>query len=440
MKDNLAKGVRRVLPKRAVKGLEESYRKTRVHVETARYGNPGLGQHIIAVTGTNGKTTTINYLNEIFKAAGKKTAMFSTANIEINGVKQLNKLNRTVALTGQLMKFLRRAKKARVDYVFLEVTSHALHQHKLDTIPIECAVMTNLTQDHLDYHETMENYAAAKAKLFEALPRYIVLNRDDPWYTYFDRFDASDSKMTYGTDESADARITRVKLYKKGSEVDLVFDTQTHLEVATALPGRFNVYNLAAAASVAYLYQLPLEAITDGAANLEAVPGRFERPVSDKPYDVIVDYAHTPDALEKLLEAVKGSTKNRVILVFGACGDRDKTKRPIMGKIAAQLADRIFVTEEESYNEDPQSIRDMILTGISNGGGTPKTEEIADRYEAIKKALSIARTGDSVVITGMGHEQYRIVQGERIPWNDSAVVREILGVEDKSTETLDTRH
>lgn len=431
MKDKLVRGVRRALPKKAVKGLEESYRRTRVRAASARYGNPGAGQHIIAVTGTNGKTTTINYLNEIFKAAGKTTAMFSTANIEIAGEKQPNTLNRTVALTSQLMKFLRQAKKAKVDYVFLEVTSHALHQHKLDTTPIECAVMTNLTQDHLDYHESMENYAAAKAKLFDNLPQYIVLNQDDPWYKYFNRFDAADSKMTYGTDDTADTRISRVKLYKKGSEVELVFDTQTHLKLATALPGRFNVYNLAAAASVAYLYQLPLEAIAEGVANLESVPGRYERPVPGKPYDVVVDYAHTPDALEKLLEAVRESTKNRVILVFGACGDRDQSKRPIMGKIAAHLADRIFVTDEESYNEDPQTIREMILTGITNSGGEPKTEEIPDRYEAIKKALSVAKTGDSVVITGMGHEQFRIVRGERLPWNDSRVVREILGIEEE---------
>lgn len=431
MKTKLVRGVSRVLPKSALESLKNAYRKMRVKAVTARYGNPAAGLHIIAVTGTNGKTTTANYLNEIFKAAGKTTAMFTTANIELAGEKQPNTLNRTVPLVGELMRFMKKAKKARVDYVLLEVTSHALHQHKIDTIPIECAVMTNLTQDHLDYHGTMENYAAAKSKLFEHLPLYIVLNRDDPWYKYFERYDAADSKMTYGTDDTADTRISRVKLYKKGSEVELVFDTQTHLKLATALPGRFNVYNLAAAASVAYLYQLPLEAIAEGVANLESVPGRYERPVPGKPYDVVVDYAHTPDALEKLLEAVRESTKNRVILVFGACGDRDQSKRPIMGKIAAHLADRIFVTDEESYNEDPQTIREMILTGITNSGGEPKTEELPDRYEAIKKALSVAKTGDSVVITGMGHEQFRIVRGERLPWNDSRVVREILGIEEE---------
>lgn len=398
---------------------------------SAQYGNPGKGQRIIAITGTNGKTTTANYLNEILKAAGHTTAMFTTANIEIGGVMKANDLNRTVALTGQLMRFLRQAKKAKAEFVILETTSHALQQHKLDTIPVECAIMTNLTQDHLDYHGTMENYAKAKGLLFAQHPRYIVLNDDDEWFEFFDQFQPSEEKMTYGTKVTSDCRIARVKLYKKGSEAELVFDTQTHLELATALPGKFNVYNLAAAAAAAYLYHVPLSAIVDGVANLEAVPGRFERPVDDKPYDVIVDYAHTPDSLEKLLEAIKEKTKGRVILVFGACGDRDKSKRPIMGKIAARLADRIFVTEEESYNEDPEEIREMIITGIKNGGGEPKMDEIPERRDAIEKALSIARTGDSVVITGMGHEQYRIVQGNRIPWNDSQVVRDILQNEEQ---------
>ena len=426
MKDQLTRGVRKLLPHNAVRSAEEIYRRTRVQAVSARYGYPAKHMSVIAVTGTNGKTTTVNYINEMFKAAGKTTALFSTAVIEIAGERQLNDLNRTVPLTGELMRFFKKAKRAKVDHVILEVTSHALHQHKISTIPVECAVMTNLTQDHLDYHGTMETYATAKGALFDGLPRYIVLNSDDDWFGFFDRYDASDSKMTYGTTETADCRIKRVKLYKKGSETELVFDTQTHLELATALPGQFNVYNLAAAASVAYLYHLPLEAIVDGAANLEAVPGRFERVEVDKPYDVIVDYAHTPDSLEKFLEAVRGMTKNRLILVFGACGDRDKSKRPLMGKIAARLADRIFLTDEESYNEDPASIREMVMTGIANGGGEPKTEEIPDRRAAIEKALDVARTGDTVVVTGMGHEQFRIIEGKKIPWNDSEVVREII--------------
>ena len=285
--------------------------------------------------------------------------------------------------------------------------------------------MTNLTQDHLDYHKTMENYAEAKGKLFANEPKFIVLNRDDEWFDFFDTFPAGAQKITYGAHDEAEAKIEYVKLYKKGSEARIVIDHQTTLELATALPGQFNVYNMTAAAATAYLLGVKLQDIVEGVANLEGVPGRFERVVEGLGYDVIVDYAHTPDALEKLLEAAQSVTKNRVILVFGATGDRDKGKRPIMGEIAARLADRIMLTDDESYDENPQAIRDEVMTGIEKVGGGAKTTELGDRREAIEKALSIAKKGDTVLITGMGHEQFRIVNGERLPWNDGDVVREL---------------
>lgn len=426
MKQKLVKGVRKVLPAGAVRGLEEAYRKGRVQLVSAKYGNPAKGLRVIAVTGTNGKTTTVNYINEILKEAGCKTAMFSTAVIEINGKSQINDLNATVASTERMQQFFRDAKRAGVDYVVLEITSHALQQHKLATVPIEAAVMTNLTQDHLDYHKTMENYAAAKSKLFKNEPKFIVLNRDDEWFEYFDQFPAGAQKITYGAHDEAEAKIEYVKLYKKGSEATVVIDHQTKLNLATALPGKFNVYNMTAAASVAYLLGVKLTDIVEGVANLEGVPGRFERVAEGLGYDVIVDYAHTPDALQQLLESAKSVTKNRVILVFGATGDRDKGKRPIMGGIAAKYADRIILTDEESYDEDPQAIRDQVREGIEAGKGSSKMTEIADRREAIEKALSIATRGDTVLITGMGHEQFRIVGGQKLPWNDGDVVREIL--------------
>lgn len=427
MKQMLVSGARKLLPSGAVKRLEDGYRMGRVKLLTARYGNPAKGLRVIAVTGTNGKTTVVNYLNEILKEAKYTTAMFSTAVIEVAGERRVNDLNRTVALTGEMMKFFRAAKRARVDFVLIEATSHALDQYKLSTTPVEMAIMTNLTQDHLDYHKTMENYAAAKAKLFKNHPRYIVLNHDDEWFDYFDQFKADFQKITYGKAAEAEARIDRIKLFRKGTEVDMLIDHQTKLELATSLPGEYNAYNLAAAVSAAYLLNVGLKDIIEGVANLESIPGRFDRVVEGLPYDVIVDYAHTPDGYEKLLTAARSITKNRVILVFGACGDRDKGKRPIMGEIAAKYADRLFLTDEESYNEDPSEIRAQIYEGIEHAHGEAKTVEIADRREAIKKALDIATKGDTILITGMGHEQYRIVNGERIPWNDAEVVREILG-------------
>lgn len=426
MKDKLVRGVRKALPQKSVHKLEEQYRKTRVHAVSARYGYPAKGLKVIAVTGTNGKTTTINYINAILKAAGKTTAMFSTALIEVAGEVKLNDLNATVGTTARMQQFFREAKKAKVDYVVLEITSHALDQHKLDGVPIEAAIMTNLTQDHLDYHKTMENYAAAKAKLFENEPRYMVLNRDDEWFEYYNKFAAGEQKMTYGEHEDAEARIENIKLYKKGSEADVTFDHQTTLPMATYLPGAYNVSNMTAAATIAYLLGVDTKAIISGVADLESIPGRFERVDIDKPYEVIVDYAHTPDAIEKLLQTAQSITKRgRVLLVFGATGDRDKGKRPIMGEIAGRLADRIFLTDEESYNEEPDGIRKAVYEGIKQAKATAKTEEIADRKEAIAKAMSVARKGDTILVTGMGHEQYRIVNGKRIPWNDAEVVREL---------------
>ena len=426
MKQRLVKGVRSVLPSQAVHLLENVYRKTRIQLVSARYGWPARGLRVIAVTGTNGKTTTANYINEILKQAGYKTAMFTTAVIEVAGESKINNLNATVASVSRMQQFLNEARRYKVDFVILEVTSHSLHQHKLDGVPIEAAVMTNLTQDHLDYHKTMEKYAAAKGLLFARNPRYIVLNRDDDWFDYFDKYLAEEQKITYGKSEDADVRISDIKLYKKGSEAVLAFDHQEKSQLATYLPGEYNVFNMAAAASICYVLGVSMSDIKNGIASLEGIPGRFERATKDEKYEVIVDYAHTPDALEKLLEATRNITKKRIILVFGACGDRDALKRPIMGKIAAKLADEIILTDEESYNEDPDKIRRDIYAGIEESKATNKTTEIADRREAMRHALNIAKKDDTILITGMGHEQFRIINGEKLPWNDTNIVREII--------------
>ena len=427
IKNNLTKTARKVLPKSALVGLEKSYRKSRAKIISARFGNPARDLRVIAVTGTNGKTTTVNFLNEILKEAGYRTAMFSTANIEIAGEQTVNDTNSTTATVARLQKFFRDAKKADVEFALIEATSHALDQYKFEGIPIEMAIMTNLTQDHLDYHKTMENYAAAKAKLFEMNPNLVVLNADDEWFDYFNNFAAESQKITYGEGESADVKIENFKLYKKGSEANLRIDNNVELEIATNLPGEFNIYNMTAAAAGAYLLGISLKDIQEGIANLEGVSGRFEYATPGLPFDTIVDYAHTPDALEKLLKSAKKISKNRTILVFGACGDRDREKRPIMGKIAQDLADRIIITDEENYTEDATQIRKEIISGISkkNEKLPANIQEIPDRKEAIRKALQIAGKGDIVLITGLGHEVYRVIDGEKTPWNDTQIVREI---------------
>ena len=427
IKNNLTKTARKVLPKSALVGLEKSYRKSRAKIISARFGNPARDLRVIAVTGTNGKTTTVNFLNEILKEAGYRTAMFSTANIEIAGEQTVNDTNSTTATVARLQKFFRDAKKADVEFALIEATSHALDQYKFEGVPIEMAIMTNLTQDHLDYHKTMENYAAAKAKLFEMNPNLVVLNADDEWFDYFNNFATESQRITYGEGESADVKIENFKLYKKGSEANLRIDNNVELEIATNLPGEFNIYNMTAAAAGAYLLGISLKDIQEGIANLEGVSGRFEYATPGLPFDTIVDYAHTPDALEKLLKSAKEISKNRTILVFGACGDRDREKRPIMGKIAQDLADRIIITDEENYTEDATQIREEIISGISkkNDKLPANIQEIPDRKEAIRKALQIAGKGDIVLITGLGHEVYRVIDGEKTPWNDTQIIREI---------------
>lgn len=424
IKNKMTKTARKMLPSGAVHFLEENYRKGRAKVVATRYGNPAKKLRVIAATGTNGKTTTINFLNEILKEAGYKTAMFSTANIEINGEQTVNDTNSTTATVARLQKFFKQAATADVEFALVEATSHALDQHKFAGVDFEMAIMTNLTQDHLDYHKTMENYADAKAKIFEANPKFIVLNSDDEWFDFFNKFDASEQKITYGTNDLAEVKIVGAKLYKKGSEAKIIIDNNVELEVATNLPGKFNVYNMTAAISAAYLLGISLEDIQEGVANLEEISGRFERAVENLPFEVIVDYAHTPDGLEKALEASKNITKGRTILVFGACGDRDRAKRPIMGEIAKRLADRVILTDEENYTEDAEQIRNEIKSGM--GEKLPAhIEEIADRREAIKKALQIAQKGDTVLITGLGHEVFRVIDGEKVPWNDSEIAREV---------------
>jgi UDP-N-acetylmuramoyl-L-alanyl-D-glutamate--2,6-diaminopimelate ligase len=232
--------------------------------------------------------------------------------------------------------------------------------------------------------------------------------------------------VSYGTSQDASVQIAGVKLSKEGSDINLVLDGAHELKVHTNLPGKFNVYNTTAAAAVGYYLQLEPDQIAKGIDSLATVPGRLERVDAGQPFEVVVVYAHTPDALQNVLSTLKLLTKGKLISVFGATGDRDRSKRSIMGKIAAQTADRIFVTDEETYTEDSAKIREAIMKGIKEAKGGSKTTEIADRREAIHKAFSSAGKGDTVVITGMGHETARNMGGTKEAWSDPVVAREVL--------------
>ena len=285
--------------------------------------------------------------------------------------------------------------------------------------------MTNFTQDHLDYHKTMDNYAAAKAKLFQRDAKFSAFNADDEWHDYFAQL-PTHQKMSYGTDKDAEAHLTNMKLTPRHSSFTLTLDHTVKLDFKTRLIGKFNVYNAAAAATITYQLYIEKSAIIRGIKNMETVPGRMEPIEADIPYNLIIDFAHTPDGLENVLETLKGMTEARLIVVFGGIGNRNDGERPMMGEIAAKYADRIILTDDELYDKSAAWLRKDVMKGIEKGKGAGKTTEVDGRKNGIKKALDIARNGDTVVITGMGDYDFMNVKGEYIPWNDKKAVVELL--------------
>lgn len=422
---NPKKLVRKVVPKTAVKNLEKGYRKGRGAAWQMRYGFPARGMKVIAVTGTNGKSTTCAYINEVLKAAGHKTAVLTTVFYEVNGVRVPNKTHQTMDKQSIIQSFFAGAKKAKVDWVILEVTSHAIHQDRIMGIPVEIAVVTNLTPEHLDYHKTIEEYARVKSLLLRDFgAKHAILNADDEWYGYF----AQRSKapvFSFGKLPDADAQIQSIKLAGSNSRATLKIKAGS-VELNTSLLGEVNLYNAAAAASVALVLGVDNKKIQEGIANLEGLDGRLEVIDASQKFTVLVDFAVTPDAIKQVLSSLKQIAKGRVMIVFGATGDRDRAKRPLMGEVAAQHADKIFLTDDETYTEDPEKIRQAVYEGIKNVGGEAKTQIIPDRLEAIKTAFKQAKAGDIVLLTGIGHEDHRNMGGKKVPWDESKIAHELL--------------
>jgi len=352
--------------------------------------------------------------------------MYSTALIEIDGVCRPNTTHRTLPLTKQLLIFFRSARKLKVDFVVLEVTSQALHQHKLIGIPVEVAVWTNLSQDHLDYHRTMNNYAKAKARLFNRYmsPKFCVLNADEDYYDYF-LLESVGQVVSYGKSGDSTERMSNIRPDSKGVKWRLVSGDKT-IELKTKLSGVFNAYNASAAASVGLVLGINTKEIVKGIETVRLVPGRMEEIKAGQKFTVWVDYAVTPDALQKVLEAARATTNQKVAIVFGATGDRDREKRPIMGKIVAKFADRIYLTDDETYTEDPDVIRQSVYEGIKYARGTGKTRVIPNRKKAIKAAFLDARRGDVVVLTGIGHQDSRNMGGKLLPWDERKVAEKLL--------------
>jgi UDP-N-acetylmuramyl-tripeptide synthetase len=389
-----------------------------------RFGFPAMSMRVIGVTGTNGKTTTANMIASIFSAAGHKVGLISTATLNYGGGVRENDTHLTTAGGWIIQSQLNKMRQRGCDIVVLEVSSHALAQGRVFGIPFDIGVMTNLTQDHLDYHHTMQGYAAAKAKLFKFAKKLAVLNIDDNWFGTFQQA-AKAPVQTYGKADLADTRLLKASFKPEGANFSVEQSDEQH-SFHVNQTGLFNVYNAMAAITVAKFYDLSDEVIQKGFLDLKSEPGRMQFIDEGQPFNVLIDHAHTPDALEKLFAELKKLQTKRLITVIGCDGDRDPGKREPIGKLSAEVSDVLVLTELENYTEDSEKIRNMVRKGIQSAKHKPEFKEIADRREAIHEALKMAKPGDLVVIPGLGNQDYRGMATGKIAWDDREVVREEL--------------
>jgi len=393
-------------------------------LSAAVLGDPAQSLELVGVTGTNGKTTTTYLIDAALRAAGHKVGLLGTVQYRIGD--RLADATRTTPESSDLQSLLREMVDAGCSHAVLEVSSHSLELQRVAGCLFRVAVFTNLTRDHLDFHGDMDSYFQAKRKLFSDQVRpdgRAVVNADD------DRGAAVAAASrapvwTYGIDRPADFRAEDIRLDLEGTRFRLVGPTGTH-ELQTALVGRFNVQNLLAAFAASVALGLDPDVVQTGLATVTGVPGRLERVAGAPGFTVIVDYAHTDDALKNLLETVRELGPLRVLTVFGCGGDRDRTKRPLMGAVASRLSDVVIVTSDNPRSEPPEAILEEIQRGM-NGGRKAERHAIVDRREAIARALEMARPGDVVVIAGKGHETYQVLRDRTIPFDDRQVARDIL--------------
>jgi len=394
--------------------------------------HPTGDMRVYGVTGTNGKTTCATLLEQMFTFAGRTTGFIGTTGNRYAGKNLATSYTTPHAhALGELFMEMR---QHQVDTVCMEVSSHALDQHRVWGTPFRGAIFTNLTRDHLDYHGTMENYARAKKRLFDMLPEdsVAVFDADSEWAPYMKRNCLARCTVTVGCDQFASVRITNVDVSLHGATFTLVrsHDDLTtvpeQMEITTSLLGGFNVTNAAMCAVLCLLDGLPPDVVVHAMANVKGPAGRMERYDLPNGAIAVIDYAHTPDALDNALRVLRelhsdGSVRPNIHVVFGCGGDRDKGKRSEMGNIAAHHADFIWLTNDNPRSEDPTEIIKNILGGIE-GAARERTEVIEDRHLAIRAALSAAGPNDVVLVAGKGHEEYQIIGLERLPFSDAAEV------------------
>ena len=388
----------------------------------AFYGDPTYRLETIGVTGTNGKTTTAFIVHALLEADGRQTGLLGTVKSVIAGAEL--PVERTTPEAIDLQRTFREMLDGGDAACAMEVSSHALELYRADAIHFAAAIFTNLTQDHLDFHETMEEYFLAKRRLFaDDRPRHAVINVDDPYGARLAT--GTPGAVTFAVQSEATYRASAVETGLAGSRF-AVHGPDGVAELRSPLPGLFNIYNVLGALAAVRAVGVPMDVAAAAIETAGHVPGRFQPVDAGQDFAVLVDYAHTPDSLENVLRAarglVAGTAGGRVHVVFGCGGDRDRGKRPMMGEIATRLADRVIVTSDNPRSEDPEAIIKEILVGTG-----PRTEHDADRRAAINAAIAGARQGDVVVIAGKGHEQGQEFEGGRkIPFDDVTVAREAL--------------
>ena len=397
-------------------------REALAKIASAFYGEPSKKFRLIGVTGTNGKTSSTYFMETVLRGLGRKTGVIGTVGITVDGEKlDIEFATSTTPDTIELQAIFAEMAKRGVDDVIMEVSSHGLELKKVDGSDFDTCIFTNLTQDHLDFHKTMENYCAAKARLFK-MCKFGIINADDKWSKQIEN--QADCKFTtFGIENDADLKAYNIEYLMDKVNFTVDIDGKA-ADFVLHVPGRFSVYNALGVIGAALSMGISVQDIQKGIANIKGVPGRIQNIPNDLGINVIVDYAHTPDGVENILNAGREFTKGRIITVFGCGGDRDRTKRPIMGEIAGRLSDFCVVTSDNPRSEEPIDILKEIEPGVKSA--TDNYELVVDRREAIVKAVNMAQKGDSVVIAGKGHENYEIFRDKTIHFDDAEEAEKAL--------------
>jgi len=415
--------LRKILPRSF---LEKFWHYPKAALAAFIYGKPAKNLKVIAVAGSKGKTTTAHLIAHLLEKAQKKVALISTASLKIGKKEKLNDLKMTTPPSFFLQKFIKEAVKEGCQYLVLEVSSHALKQFRTFAIPFETIVLTNLFPDHLEYHPSKEDYQKTHLKLINPNLKYLIFNGDDPDIKKIFSFPLKKAqKISFGLDEKNDLLAQKINLTEKGISFELKTKKGSIL-INSPLLGKFNLYNLLGAAAFAISQNFNLSFIKEALESFSGAPGRGEVIETQKKFKVIVDYAHSPNSLKSLFEALKPVKKRKVIVVFGACGERDPKQRPLMGEIIDKNSDYFILTNDDPYSEDPEKIAKDLLSGIKRKKLNENLFKILDRKKAIEKAISLAQENDLVLILGKGAEQWQVFKDKKIPWDDRKIVKEIL--------------